>query len=132
MAIQKRYLREADRAGRVDRVQALTAASTATQVFEYGVTQITSTGGGTAATHGYKMARPSAGLRKTIVVKCDSTREVKVQLAPSTDGAVLFGTTYNNLVFSTGAGKRRGIELVGLSSSLWGLVSMTTGVTTVA
>lgn len=129
MAIQKQMLRSADVRGRMDKVQALTGASTATEVTNYGVTSIASTAGGTAGNHGFSMAAPRAGLRKTLVVDVGSTRTVSVGLGPTTSVGHVFGTTNRTATFSTGAGRYRFLDLVGLSTSQWAVVGSSTGVT---
>lgn len=123
MGVKKEYLRTVDDAGNIEAVQALTAASTATPVKSYGVTQITSTAGGTAGTHGYTMQAPRKGLQKTLVVDVGSTREVAVAL-----GGTVYGTANNTATFSTGAGRWRNLSLVGLSTGSWAVTGASTGV----
>jgi hypothetical protein len=127
MAITKEYQRRAFTAGQMGKVQSLTNASTAVRVTNYGVTSISSTAGGTAAVHAYQMDAPTKGLRKTLVVNAGSTRTVSVDNAST--AVTFFGSTEDGISFSTGAGKYRSIELVGLSATQWAVVAQTTGVT---
>jgi hypothetical protein len=127
MGIKKSYQREMHDAGRLDKIQALTQASTGTRVKNFGVTSITSAGSGTAATHGFIMDNPTGGgLRKTLVVDPNSTREVAVYNAST--AVTFFGSTGNALVFSTGAGTKQ-VELVSLSATQWAFTARSTGVT---
>lgn len=123
MGIKKEYLRTVDDAGNIEAVQALTAASTAVPVKSYGVTSITSTAGGTAGTHGYTMEAPRKGLVKSLVVSVGSTREVAVAL-----GGTVYGTADTTATFSTGAGNRRNLTLVGLSTGTWAVTAASTGI----
>lgn len=129
MAIKKEYQRKVHDAGRSDKLQSLTQASTATRVSNYGVTSITSAGSGTAAIHGFIMDAPVQGLRKTLLADPNSTRQVAVYNVST--GITFFGSTANALLFSTGTGYRS-VELVGISATQWGVTAQTTGVTLIA
>ena len=107
-------------------VQALTGASTATDVFSHGVTKINSTAAGTAGAHAFVMRSPKTGLLKTVVVNVDSTREVI--LCTNSTTVLFYGSTHNIATFSTG-NAFRSIALVGLSTSSWGVLAKSTGVT---
>ena len=129
MGFSKQRQREIFTAGAGVGVQALTQASTATQVVNHGVTTITSAGSGTAANHGFILQSPVKGIPKTLLVDCNSTRTVTVY-AEST-ATTFFGSTTNSVVFSTGTGLRH-LDLVGLSTSQWGITSQSsTGLTLV-
>jgi hypothetical protein len=128
MGVAKTYFRTIALGGVTETVQALTGASTATTIKSFGVTSIFSTAGGTAGQHAFKMASPEVGITKTLVVDVGSTREVKVQVGATT-AVTIFGTTHNNVTFSTGAGRYRNLSLVGLSATQWAVVSRSTGVT---
>jgi hypothetical protein len=128
MGVTKPYTPRAITNGSIERIQALTGGSTATRIQNYGVTTITSTAGGSTAEHAFVLKKPVKGLRKTLLVDPNSTREVLV-VADSTTHT-LFGSTGNALRFSTGAGTKRA-ELIGLSATQWALLHASTGVTVV-
>lgn len=129
MAVKKEYVRTIGRAGWGEFIQALTQATTATRVNNYGVTTITSAGSGTTVEHAFLMNAPTKGVRKAILVDPNSTRTVGVYNAST--AVTYFGSTANALAFSTGAGTRE-VNLIGLSTSQWAVVSKSTGVTLVA
>ena len=124
--MEKQNLRQVMAGGMAYKVQRLTGGSTATQVLNHGVTYITSTAGGTAATHAYGLQNPQAGLRKVILADVNSTREVKVITASTT--VLFYGSTNNAIIFSTGAVLPKRIELVGLSGTEWAVIQTSTGV----
>lgn len=106
-----------------DEIQSLTGASTGTQVTNYGVTYITSTGAGAAGAKVFKIAAPEAGVHKYLFVRVASTKAVSVRTLTS-DGVFLLGTTKNSLSFATGSTYISGsAHLVGLSSVLWGVAA---------
>jgi hypothetical protein len=106
----------------VDEVQALTGASTATEVNNYGVTYIKSTGSGGAGAKVFKIAAPVVGQHKYLFVRVASTKAVSVRTLTS-DAVFLLGTTKNSISFSTGSTMVAGsAHLVGLSSVLWGVI----------
>lgn len=121
MSIVKTYNQQVDAYGGSDVVQALT--STGTTVNRHGVTTITASSAGTAQ---FAIQGPTAGVRKTIIVDPNSTEDVVV--VNQTTSVTFFGTTANIATFSTGAGVKS-LELVGLSTTSWAVVSKTTGVT---
>lgn len=111
MGIVKDYNRRVADAGRIDKVQALTAASTGTPVSNYGVTTISSTQAKT-----FQLAAPKAGLRKTICATGGSTAG---DVTIDGNGATIGGSTavaFANAVSSA-------VELVGTSTSAWAIVS---------
>lgn len=98
---------------------AASAAPVATRAKPYGTTLIASTG--TGATHFVALGEPIPGVRKTVIARMGSTAEVAV-VCHST--ACLFdGTTFNRLTFSTGADGRTAVDLLGLSTSRWAILS---------
>lgn len=121
MSIVKTYNQQVDAYGGSDVVQALT--STGTAVNRHGVTTITASGSGTQT---FGLQSPVKGVRKTILVDLNSTADVAVALNSTT--TTFYGTTANLATFSTGVGVKA-LELVGLSTSSWAVVSQTTGVT---
>jgi len=115
-------------AGIMEKVQtisvsgAASAAGIATTIKPYGVTVITTTG--TGASHRIMLERPPrAGIRKTIVLKLNSTNDVIVVNKSTADK--FFGSTVNSALFSTGAGaKGQGnLELVSVSTAAWALLN---------
>jgi|SRR5690606_23619054 len=106
--VVKQYTRRVDDAGRMEKMQNLTAASTGTQVTNFGVTVINSTQAKT-----FQMAAPRPGLRKAIAVVGASTDDITTL---DGDGATIAGST---AVTFDGPG---GVELVGISTSAWALV----------
>lgn len=126
MGITKQYTRHMLDSGYTESVQALTQASTGTRVKNYGVTTITSAGSGTAGIHGFFLNAPKKGLRKSIVVDLNSTRQVAVYNAST--AVTFFGSTNNAVTFSTGVGVKW-LELVGTSATVWAVASQSTGVT---
>ena len=124
MAIQKRYLREADTAGSNSKLQALTSTSTATEIINFGVTTINS--GSTTGTNSFAMADPKdAGLNKTIAVTVGTTDAPIVTLST---GVNFFGSTGSTLTFSTGTGEKW-LQLVATGATEWAIVAQSTGVT---
>lgn len=126
MAITKQYTRHMLDSGYRESVQALTQASTATTILNYGVTTITSAGSGTAGDHGFKLQAPQKGLRKTIVADLNSTRTVSVFNAST--ACTFFGSTNNAVTFSTGTGLKW-VNLVGVSTASWAITGVSTGAT---
>lgn len=108
MAIVKQYTRRMDDAGSMEKVQSLTAASTATIIVNYGVTVISSTQAKT-----FQMAAPRAGLRKSLAVVSASTDDITTI---DGNGATIAGSTAFTV---DGPG---GVELVGTSTGAWALL----------
>ena len=105
----------------VDEVQSLTGASTGTQVTNYGVTYIISTGSGGAGTKVFTMAAPTKGLRKSLVVRVASTKSVSVR-TPTSDAVFFAGTTKNTIQWATGSTYASPtVSLIGLSTVLWAI-----------
>lgn len=132
MGLEKRFRPELASAGEVSRIQALTGASTGTQVTNYGVTKIVvTTGEGTAANLVYTLAEPIAGVRKTIIADLNSTKTVEVRTL--TSAAVFFGSTKNAVLFSTGSTfPPTNVELLGFSSVQWAVMDIRTPGSTAA
>lgn len=124
MAIVKTYNQQVDAYGGSDVVQALT--STGATVNRHGTTTIAASGSGTQS---FAIQEPVKGVRKTIIVDPNSTADVRV--VNQTTGITFFGSTHNIVTFSTGTGVKV-LQLIGLSTTSWGIVSRTTGVTTAA
>ena len=123
MGIRKDYLRVVADAGVVDRVQ--NATSTGTVLVNYGVSRISQSG----AASTFQLAAPNeVGLRKSIVV---DTSTAATSLA--TVGAETFigpgGAGGTLTASSAAAGTARAVELVALTTSLWGVTAQTTGIT---
>ena len=121
MAIEKKYLRQHFNAAPSVPVQALTAASTGTQITNFGATTITHSSGGDKA---YKLARPLAGVTKHIFVRSASTAVVTIRNAST---AVTFYPTTSNLITCT-SGAKVSLLMIGLSTSSWGIQARSTGV----
>jgi hypothetical protein len=120
--VVKQYTRVINDAGRMDKVQTITQASTVTRVLNYGVTVLTNS----SANNTFVLDSPVAGLRKDILVDPNSTGEVSV--VNRSTATIFFGSTTNSVVFSTGTGVKL-LNLVGLSSASWGIVGRSTGLT---
>lgn len=106
-----------------EEVQELSGTSTATEVNNYGVTYIKSTGSGAAGAKVYKLAKPEAGVHKYIVGHVGSTKAISVRTL-SSDNVFLLGTTKNSLTFATASTYGAPVfHLVGLSTALWAVVS---------
>jgi hypothetical protein len=122
-------------ARRADPIQALTGASTGTQVTNYGITKIvnaSATESGTGARLVYTIANPVAGVRKTLIVQADTTRTIQVRTATSL--LTFMGSTFNALEWSTGGASTMGppvAELIGITSAQWAVNSLgsTDGIT---
>lgn len=122
MAINKVFLRQHFKAATSVPVQALTSASTGTQITNFGVTTITHTSTGDKT---YKLARPLAGVTKNISVRNGgSTQNVFIR---SVSTAVTFFPTTANLMDFAGANPS--VSLVGISTSQWAITARTTGIT---
>ena len=126
MAITKQYTRHMLDAGYKEPVQVLTQASTGTTITNYGVTTIASAASGSTGIHGFKLQSPHKGLRKTIVVDLNSTREVRI--LPQSTAVTFFGANNDTVTFSTGTGLRW-LELVGTSDTQWAVTNASTGAT---
>lgn len=97
---------------------AASGAAIATRAKAYGITRIVSTG--TGGPHVVALDAPITGVRKTVFARMNSTADVAV-VCNST--ATLFdGTTFNRVLFSTGADGRTALQLVGVSTSLWAIL----------
>lgn len=124
MSIQKRYISEVDTAGSYSKVQALTEASTATEILNFGVTTINS--GTTASANSFAMADPkAAGQHKYLAVTVGTTDAPVVTVST---GVNFFGSTGSTLTFSTGAGEKW-LQLVATDATEWAIVAQSTGVT---
>lgn len=85
---------------------------------------------GTTADKTFSLARPSiTGQRKVLVCNTTGPRVTNVTVAGATASGFLGGSTYRTIVFSSSSTKIRAAELVALSTSQWGLISKSTGVT---
>ena len=115
MAITKAYTQEVHDAGRRDKVQALTAASTATAVSNFGVTTIASTQAKT-----FQLADPKPGLRKTVILTGGSTAG---DITLDGNGSTISGSTQVSFANAVSGG----IELVGLTTASWGMVATNGG-----
>lgn len=110
-------------------IQTLTAASTATTITNDGITTIAS---GTAASKTFKLAKPDRkGQVKRIIANMGTTGDVVVLAGPST-AYTFSGSTLGKVTFSTGAGRYRSIELIGVSTAAWIISGRSTGVTPAA
>lgn len=125
MAVTKTYTRNLDTAGRIDKIQSLTQASTATRINNYGVTTIANS----SANNTFVLNAPVQGLRKTIIADPNSTGEIVV-VGPTTT-VLFYGSTNNIATFSTGTGVKV-LDLIGISATSWAIVSRTTGITLAA
>lgn len=96
MAIVKQYTRRVDDAGRIDDLQTVTSTG---ELTNYGVSAVASAGGS------FTLADPVPGVRKTIVDTGSTASTV-----------IVGGSTY----------AAAGLELVGLSTSAWAVVSGST------
>lgn len=118
MGIVKQYTRRVDDAGRLDNLETL--ASTGS-VLNYGVSVITADGGV------FTLADPEPGLRKTILIE-NTTAQTTMNINNASTATVFQNSTEDGIVASTAsAGTARYVELVGLSTAKWGIVSMSTG-----
>lgn len=115
-------------AGIREKVQTITAsgaasaAGLATTIKPYGITLISTTG--TGGPHRIMLERPQgAGIRKTVVVKMNSTADVVVVNKSTADK--FWGSTVNSALFSstTLKGQGQALELVGASTAQWALLS---------
>lgn len=122
MAVTKRYTQDIDNLGRRDKVQSLTAATTATWATNYGVTTIANS----SVNNTWVLNAPKVGLRKDILFDSNSTGDL-VLIMPTTS-ITYFGSTSNQVTASTGAGVKY-LNLVGLSTSVWGILGRSTGLT---
>lgn len=115
-------------AGIREKVQTITAsgaasaAGIATTINPYGITLISTTG--TGGPHRVMLKRPAgAGIRKTVVVKMNSSADVVVVNQTTSDK--FWGSTVNSALFSstTLKGQGQALELIGVSTSQWALLS---------
>lgn len=120
-AIEKTYLRQVFKGGMAHAVQALTAASTATPIVNYGVTTITHSSAGDKA---YELSLPTAGIEKHIFVRSASTAVITIRSAST---AVVFFPTTSNLITCT-SGAKVSLQLIGLSATQWAIQARSTGV----
>ena len=116
MAVTKQYTQHMDDAGRRDKVQTLTAASTATEVSNFGVTIISAS----TQSKTFQLAAPKSGIRKTIALTGGSTAG---DTTIDGNGATISASTA--VSFATGVSG--GIELVGISTAAWVLVANSGG-----
>ncbi len=121
MAIVKEYSRPVADAGRIDILETATT-STGVILSNFGVSRITQSG----AAKTFQIADPVLGLRKTVLI--DSSTAAT---ALATVGAGTFlasGGSGGTLTSSSGAaGTLKSVNLIGLSSANWAVVSETTG-----
>ena len=121
MAIVKEYSRPVADAGRIDIVETATT-STAVTMSNYGVSRLTQSG----ASKSFKLQDPVQGLRKTILIDSSTAATLVI-----TEGAGTFlasGGSGGTLTSSSGAtGTLKSVNLIGLSSANWAVVSETTG-----
>lgn len=115
-------------------LQALTAASTGTNVVPYGITTITSAS--TAGSNIFKLTAPRrAGVRKTIVVDVGTTDAVDIMNAAaalSSAAGFFYGSSGQAVRVSTGnVMAYRSISLVSVSTSVWAISGLSTGVTVI-
>lgn len=112
MSITKSYTRRVHDAGRMDNVQTLTAASTGTEVTNYGVTVVSAS----TQAKTFQLAAPRAGLRKTLALTGGSTAG---DTTFDGNGATISGSTA--ISFATGVSG--GAELVGISTGAWVMIA---------
>lgn len=122
MAVVKTYTQNLDTLGRRDKVQTLTQATTATWITNYGVTVITNS----SADNRWVLNYPKVGLRKNILFDSNSTGDL-VLIQPTTT-VIFYGSTSNQVTASTGAGVKY-LDLIGLSTTVWGVLGRSTGLT---
>lgn len=109
-------------------VAANTTGNSTFNIPNHGVTHITA-----AAAANYALDAPAEGVRKVIVVTGAITTNGAVTVQGSTNAAaaVKFGNatqTQFTVTASTGVLPIAGIELLGINSTLWGVVNRTTGI----
>lgn len=127
MAITKTYTREVFDAGSAQVVQTLSTSDTGTTVNPYGVSKFVNTAANDKV---YGMGAPIVGLENTLIADLQGLGSVTVNT--DSTATTIFGTTNTQIAFSTGAGRYRHLQLVGLSTSEWAIVSSSTGVTLAA
>ncbi len=111
MGVVKEYNRPVADAGRLDNVQALT--STGIDVLNFGLTTINTT-----EAAAFSLGNdPKAGLRKTVVMLDGPSTGVNTL---DGNGATINGSTDLDL------GIADAVELIGLSTAAWAIVSLTT------
>ena len=98
-------------------VQALTSASTGTQITAGGVTSI-----GSSADQTFILAPPIGGARKTIFCTSTSTGIRTVRLSTSL-GGTFESTLGSSFRAYTLTNQGQALNLVGLSTSIWGVVN---------
>jgi len=111
---------------RVQPIQALTGASTATRVKNYGITTIiVTTGEGSSTSCVYTMDNPVPGVKKTLLVqtnKGSSTKVVTVK-TPSSLSTIL-GTTKNAVSWAVSSTYAAiAVELLGITTAQWAVIS---------
>jgi hypothetical protein len=103
-------------------VQTLTSTQTATQLNNFGLTQVTGTTTGPV----YTLAAPVAGIEKTISLTHSSSGVTHRAVVNSNTTGVSFDTTGGNqITFATSA--LRGVSLRGASATSWRIVGVYSG-----
>lgn len=101
-------------------LDAVDTASTAANIGNSGVTQLAST-----SQSAYNLDAPVRGIRKSLVATTGSTSQA---VSSTGAGATLNSTATGSAHTATFAGLGQALELVGLSTSKWGIVSNVGGV----
>jgi hypothetical protein len=118
MGFIKNFSRVVADAGRIDALESL---ATTGAVRNYGVSVITADGGV------FSLADPVGGLRKSILIE-NTTAQTTMNINNASTATEFQNSTEDGIVASTAsAGTLRYIDLVGLSTAKWGVVSMSTG-----
>lgn len=118
MGIIKDYSRRVSDAGRIDD---LVTHATTGALTNYGVSYITADGGV------FTLPDPVPGLRKTILIE-NTTAQTSMNINNASTATTFQNSTEDGIIASTAsAGTLRYIDLVGLSTSKWGVTSMSTG-----
>ena len=112
-------------AGRRDFLQTLAlsgaSAVSSTTIKRYGVTRVTVAGSG--AGHTATLDSPKKGVRKDIIVEGPGGSTVPFTLQTNSSAVTIGNSTNNTAVVSTSMGDQAGLQLVGLSTAAWGLLS---------
>lgn len=108
-------------------VAANTTGNSTANIPNYGVTRIAAT-----AAANYVLDPPAEGVRKVIIVTgaISTNGAVTVQGSTNAAAAVKFGGTHTqfSVTASTGVLPIAGVSLLGINSTLWGVVANTTGI----
>jgi hypothetical protein len=107
-----------------EKPQLLTGKSTATSLTKTGPTFITvasATESATAAQYRFRLPTPVSGARKVIAVDNATTRNI--QVVSATSGATFYGATYNAIQWTTGSSGGHVVELIGMNSTTWAVMT---------